>query len=73
MILIHDSTDKDQAPLITLADQMLETQRRLQQALSDEDKKLLEQRAAIIDKQIDKTVYQLYGLTEDEVKIVEGE
>ena len=73
MILIHDSTDKDQAPLITLADQMLETQGRLQQALSDEDKKLLEQRAAIIDRQIDNAVYKLYGLTEDEVKIVEGE
>jgi len=51
---------------------MLETQSRLQQAISDEDKKLLEQRMAIIDKQIDKAVYQLYGLTEDEVKIVKG-
>ena len=48
---------------------MLETQNRLQQALSDKDKNLLEQRVAIIDKQIDKAVYQLYGLTEDEVKI----
>ena len=64
---------EEQAPLITLADQMLETQSRLQQALSDEDKKLLEQRVAIIDRQIDKAVYQLYGLTEEEVKIVEGE
>ena len=66
-------SSEEQAPLITLADQMLETQDRLQQALSDEDKKLLEQRTAIIDKQIDRAVYQLYGLTEDEVKIVEGE
>ncbi len=72
-IPIKTISPEDQAPLITLADQMLETQRRLQQALSDEDKKLLEQRAAIIDKQIDKAVYQLYGLTEEEVKIVEGE
>ena len=64
---------EEQAPLITLADQMLETQSRLQQALSDEDKKLLEQWVAIIDRQIDKAVYQLYGLTEEEVKIVEGE
>ena len=66
-------SSEEQAPFIALADQMLETQGRLQQALSDEDKKLLEQRAAVIDKQIDKAVYQLYGLTEDEVKIVEGE
>ena len=52
---------------------MLETQNRLQKALSDDDKKLLEQRAAILDKQIDNTVYKLYNLTEDEAKIVEGE
>jgi hypothetical protein len=26
-----------------------------------------------VDKQIDKLVYQLYGLTEEEIKIVEGE
>ena len=50
---------------------MLETQNRLQQALSDDDKKLLEQRAAILDKQIDNAVYKLYNLTADEVKIVE--
>ena len=63
---------EEQAPLISLADQMLETQGRLQQAPSDEDKNILEKRAAIIDKQIDRAVYQLYGLTEDDVKIVEG-
>ena len=67
------STEEQQSKLITLVDQMLETQSRLQQAFSDEDKKLLGQRAAIIDKQIDNMVYKLYGLTEDEVKIVEGE
>ena len=64
---------EDQAPFIKLADQMLETQGRLQQALSGDAKKLLKQRAAILDKQIDNAVYKLYNLTEDEVKIVEGE
>ena len=64
---------EDQAPFITLADQMLETQRRLQQTLSDDDKKLLKQRAAILNKQIDNAVYKLYNLTADEVKILEGE
>ncbi|WP_253677139.1 Eco57I restriction-modification methylase domain-containing protein [Treponema sp. OMZ 788] len=66
-----DNTQPLCIQLITLADQMLETQGRLHQALSDEDKKLLEQRAEIIDKEIDKAVYQLYGLTEEEIKIVE--
>ena len=58
--------------MISLADQMLETQGGLQQALSDDDKKPLEQRVAILDKQIDNAVYKLYNLTADEVKIVEG-
>jgi len=69
---VQCATEEQQSKLITLVDQMLETQSRLQQAFSDEDKKLLEQRAAIIDKQIDNMVYKLYGLTEDEVKIVEN-
>ena len=72
-IPIYEATSEDQAPFIKLADQMLETQGRLQQALSGDDKKLLKQRAAILDKQIDNAVYKLYNLTEDEVKIVEGE
>lgn len=71
-IPIKAISPEDQAPFINLANQMIETQSRLQQALSDEDKKLLEQRAAIIDKQIDRAVYKLYGLTADEVKVVEG-
>jgi len=69
---IPSSTEEQQSKLITLTDQMLEAQARVQQALSDEDKKLFDQRAAIIDRQIDKAVYQLYDLTEEEVKIVEG-
>jgi hypothetical protein len=27
----------------------------------------------VIDGQIDKAVYKLYGLTEEEIKVVEGE
>ena len=32
----------------------------------------LEQEIADTDKAIDRLVYDLYGLTEDEIKIVEG-
>jgi len=35
-------------------------------------KQLLDQKLAITDHQIDALVYELYGLTEDEVRIVEG-
>ena len=33
---------------------------------------LLDQKLAITDQQIDALVYELYGLTEEEIRIVEG-
>jgi hypothetical protein len=33
----------------------------------------LQRQIETTDKQIDNLVYQLYGLTEEEIKIVEGE
>ena len=37
----------------------------------ERDKELHERQIKIVDAQIDKLVYDLYGLTEDEIKIVE--
>ena len=36
------------------------------------DKELYERQIKIVDTQIDRLVYDLYGLTEEEVKVVEG-
>ena len=33
----------------------------------------LEREIAATDREIDRLVYELYGLTEDEIKIVEGQ
>ena len=35
-------------------------------------KGLYEQRIKVVDEQIDRLVYELYGLTEEEVGVVEG-
>ena len=56
---------QEQTPLIHLAEQ-------LNSAISDSDKKFLQQQVDILDKQINTVVYGLYGLTADEVKGVEG-
>ena len=64
-IAFHDS-------LVSLVDQMLQTQKDSRNAKSEADKKLYEQKISMIDKKIDDLVYKLYGLTEDEIKIVEG-
>ena len=66
-----DSNENNES-LIKLVDQMLAAQEQLNSALSDSDKKFLQQRVDILDKQINTVVYRLYGLTEDEVKVVEG-
>jgi hypothetical protein len=36
------------------------------------DKELYGRQIKIVDTQIDKQVYDLYGLTEEEVRVVEG-
>jgi len=51
---------------------MITAQEQLGSAISDSDKEFLQQRGDILDKQINTVVYGLYGLTADEVKIVEG-
>ena len=61
-----------QLHLSALVDQMITAQEQLNSAISDSDKKFLQQRVDILDKQINTVVYGLYGLTVDEVKIVEG-
>ena len=57
--------------LISLATQMLTAKKQLQQAKTESDKNYLERKCETLDRQIDQLVYQLYGLTEEEIKIVE--
>lgn len=53
--------------------QMLATKKQLQLAKTESDKNYLNRKCERLDKEIDQLVYQLYGLTEEEIKIVEGE
>jgi len=58
--------------LVALVESMLELQKKYHEARMERDKELYERRIRIVDAQIDRLVYELYGLTEDEVKVVEG-
>ncbi len=58
--------------LVHLVDQMLESKKKLQEVKTESEKNYLENKCNTIDRQIDTIVYELYGLTEDEIKIVEG-
>ena len=50
---------------------MLDLHKRLPQASNEHERTLLEPRIRTTDNQIDALVYELYGLTEDEIAIVE--
>jgi adenine-specific DNA-methyltransferase len=51
---------------------MLTAKKQLHSAKTDKDKTYYERKCESLDKQIDSEVYKLYGLTEEEIKIVEG-
>jgi hypothetical protein len=52
---------------------MLEQQKKHHEARMERDKELYEQQIKVVDAQIDRLVYDLYGLTEEEIEVVEGE
>jgi len=54
-----------------LVDQILKTQTALHNAKDETDKKIYQKRANLLDRQIDNLVYKLYGLTDEEIRIVE--
>jgi len=57
--------------LVALVDNMLELQKKYHEARMERDKELYERQIRIADAQIDRLVYELYGLTEEETKVVE--
>jgi hypothetical protein len=58
--------------LVGLVDNLLELQKKHHEARMEQDKEFYERRIRIVDAQIDGLVYDLYGLTEEEVRVVEG-
>ncbi len=58
--------------IVSLVEQMLAAQKESHHAKTDRDKDYYERRCKELDNQIDRLVYDLYGLTEEEIKIVEG-
>ena len=58
--------------MVKLVDTMLQLHPRLAAAQSAHDRDLIQRQIDATDRQIDALVYQLYGLTEEEIRIVEG-
>jgi hypothetical protein len=58
--------------LVGLVDRMLDLHKQLVKSNFDSEKEPIERQIKATDKKIDQLVYQLYGLTEEEIKVVEG-
>jgi hypothetical protein len=58
--------------MVTLVTQMLDLNKKLQDARLEQDKTILSRQIEATDGAIDKLVYELYGLTAEEISIVEG-
>jgi type I restriction-modification system DNA methylase subunit len=56
--------------IVSLVDQMLSLNKQLPTAKTDHEKTALQRQFDAADHQIDQLVYELYGLTEEEIKIV---
>lgn len=59
--------------IVVLVTQMLAAKTQQQTAVTERDKNYLEEKCKNLDTQINNLVYELYGLTEQEIAIVNGE
>jgi len=67
--------DVDKAPhnlMLELVGRMLDLHKRLSEVRTEHDKEVLRRQIGARDDEIDRQVYELYGLTGAEIKIVGG-
>jgi type I restriction-modification system DNA methylase subunit len=66
-------SDKNQHDkMVGLVERMLELNKKVNELKNPQEKERVQRQIEMTDCEIDKLVYELYGLTEDEIKIVEG-
>lgn len=74
-VYIPDFSDPDDTGrhdrMVALVSRMLDLHRRLQKSLPEHETVLIKQQIEATDREIDDLVYELYGLTEEERRIVE--
>ena len=58
--------------MVGMVEQMLTAKKELAAALTDRDTEYWQRKCDGLDRQIDELVYELYGLTDDEIALVEG-
>lgn len=59
--------------MVSLVDQMLDLNKKLAESKMPQTTEMLNRQIELTDERIDQLVYELYGLTDEEIKIVESE
>jgi hypothetical protein len=75
MRVIDFSDPKDKAHhdrIVELVDHIISLHAQLSEATVDHEKTALRRQIDAVDRQIDLLVYELYGLTDEDIAIVEG-
>jgi hypothetical protein len=72
LLPIKIESEKKQIELIKLVVQLLELNKEKQQTTTPDKLEQLNTRIHYTDDKINKLVYQLYGLSAEEIRIVEG-
>ncbi len=68
----RNENHKRHEPIFNLVERMLAAKEELSKAKTEAETSRLERECESLDRQIDQAVYELYGLTEEEIKVVEG-
>jgi hypothetical protein len=69
-----DKADKQRYDrMVSLVETMLDLQKKAAEMKAGHEKTVVERQIAATDRQIDQLVYELYGLTDEEIAIVEGQ
>jgi hypothetical protein len=58
--------------MVELVERMLDLNKQLPKAKTPHESEALQRQVAFTDRQIDELVYELYGLSKDEIRVVEG-
>jgi len=72
-LIIPKVDAEKQKQIIDLVDQLLVLNKKIRITKSPQPQVILQRQIETIDRQIDQLVYQLYGLTDEEIRIVKSE
>ena len=72
-LIVPKASQGDFDEMVSLVDIMLALQKHLAAAKSAAQKAIIQRQIDAIDKEIDRLVYDLYHLTEEEIRLIEGE